>query len=173
VRDGTAGLASVVAPAAGLLMWLLYHASGRGRESDGGKPMTESEPPKAPSYLARMVVFREDEGTVYQLNARVIVKWFFHLVRNAMIAGVLKYLADKSDSWTLKIVSDCAFFALLLYCLSYIQTWHVNVFHPWRPAKWARILDGVISAAVFGGTWYLIGHSVPNAIEEIAKAQMK
>jgi hypothetical protein len=41
------------------------------------------------------------------------------------------------------------------------------------PAKWARLLDVLVSLIVFLPLFYTIVYAVPTAIEEIAKAQSK
>jgi hypothetical protein len=45
--------------------------------------------------------------------------WFFSLLRNALICGLLQYLSDVSGSMTLRILAIIAYFALAAYCLSY------------------------------------------------------
>jgi hypothetical protein len=99
------------------------------------------------------------------------IKWFFDLIRNAVIAGVLGYLATKSNSVVLRILSEGASMALLVYCVSYIQTWHLSFFHPWAPAKWAFGLDVLVSLIVFVPLFYTIAYTAPTAIQEIANAQ--
>jgi hypothetical protein len=104
---------------------------------------------------------------------RQAAKWFFDLAKNARVAGALKFLATKSDSFLVKIASEVAFAALLFYCLSYVQGWHLRFFHPWWPAPWAKALDLLISMVLIAPLFYVIAISVPSAIDEVAKAQVK
>src|SRR5215475_11856544 len=55
--------------------------------------------------------------------------WFFGLLRNTFICGVLQYLADESGSVALQILAIVAYFALAAYCLSYINMWVLTPFH--------------------------------------------
>jgi hypothetical protein len=128
--------------------------------------------PRFQAYMAKVVVWHGVDAQTSGI-VRQGVKWFFDLIRNAVIAGVLKYLAAKSGGWVLEILSEGASLALLVYCMSYIQTWHLSFFHPWVPAKWARLLDVLVSLIVFLPLFYTIVYAVPTAIEEIAKAQSK
>jgi hypothetical protein len=144
----------------------------------GENPMTEKEPQKIPlprlqAYLSEVIFWLDEPDTVFLRSSRQLVKWFFDLVRNAFIAGGLRYLATKTDSWLLKIASETAFFALFMYCLSYVQTWHLRFLHPWWPANWAKIGDLFITTAILSPFIYMIVKTVPTAIEEIAKAQVR
>jgi hypothetical protein len=65
--------------------------------------------PRLQAYLSKVILWHGETDTTISLLVRQAVKWLFDLLRNAVIAGVVKYLATKSDSWLLKIVSDVAF----------------------------------------------------------------
>jgi hypothetical protein len=129
--------------------------------------------PRLQAYLSKVILWHSETDTTISLFVHQAVKWLFDLLRNAVIAGVVKYLATKADSWLLKIVSDAAFFALLAYCLSYVQTWQLRLFHPWEPAQWARVLDIIVSLLIIGPLFYAIIVGVPTAIDEIARAQSR
>ena len=138
--------------------------------------MTDSQKipfPRLQAYLSKVILWHGETDTTISLFVRQVVKWLFDLLRNAVIAGVIKYLGTKSDSWLLKLVSEVAFVALLVYCLSYVQTWQLRLFHPWEPAQWARILDLVVTMLILGPVFYAIIVGVPTAIDEIAKAQAR
>jgi hypothetical protein len=134
---------------------------------DGGK---RSPFPGFQAYMVKSVVWHGVDAQTSDI-VRKGVKWFFDLIRNAVIAGVLSYLATKSNSVVLEILSGVASTALLVYCMSYFQTWHLSFFHPWTPARWARGLDIVANLVVILPLFYTVVYAVPTAIHEIAKAQ--
>jgi hypothetical protein len=128
--------------------------------------------PRLQKYLSGVIAWHPTDLATHSY-VRQGVKWFFDLVKNALVAGALKFLATRSDSLLIKIASDVAFYGLLFYCVSYVQSWHLHFFHPWWPARWAKTLDLLISILVITPLFYVIAISVPSAIDEIAKAQVK
>jgi hypothetical protein len=140
--------------------------------------MSENDPKNVPSsrlqaYLSGIVWRHKEADTLVVRTTRQMIKWFFDLVRNVLIIGVLKYLATKSGSLLLKVIWDVAFASLGVYCLSYMQTWQFRFFHPWWPANWARVADLLINLAVIAPIFYIIVYTVPWAIDEIARGQAK
>ena len=127
---------------------------------------------KLQAYLSGIVQFRTFDYTISEW-IRAVTKWIFDLLRNAIIAGVLKYLADKSSNLYLRILAEVAFFALLAYCISYLQTWNLRPFHPMKNQKIARILDVTVYAVIFGSLFWLIAKALPAAIEAVAQGQAR
>ncbi len=93
---------------------------------------------------------------------RDLVKWFFDLLKNAVVAGVLKYLADKTGSALLRTVADFALLFLLVYCWSYVNTWHIAIFH-------GLVLNVVLCLAL----WWVIMRGIAVSVDEVAKGQLK
>lgn len=94
--------------------------------------------------------------------------WFFAILRNAFICGVLRYLADVSKSPTLKALADVAYFVLAAYCLSYINMWVLTPFHFVKYKRLGLLLDGLVTLIVLLALWYAILWGIPFAIGEIA-----
>jgi hypothetical protein len=90
-----------------------------------------------------------------------------------MIAGVLKYLSDRSGSWVLWIASEIAFLALLMYCLSYVNTWMLRPFHFLKNQKLGFALDAIITLLIVIPLWFGVVRGVPLAIEAVAHGQTK
>jgi hypothetical protein len=95
--------------------------------------------------------------------------WIFALLRNAFICGVLQYLADASESVTLRILAIIAYVALAAYGLSYINMWVLTPFHFVKHRRLGVFLDAVIALAVFLSLSYAIFAGTRFAINEIAK----
>ncbi len=120
------------------------------------------------SYLRSAFHPIPQEAAVAQLIQSLFV-WFFSLLRNIVICGFLQYLADVSDSITLKIFSILAYVAIALYCLSYVATGVLTPFHFVKHKRLGALLDGLVTLAlmllvmyaIFGGMWF--------SINEIAK----
>jgi uncharacterized membrane protein len=94
--------------------------------------------------------------------------WFFAIIRNAFICGVLRYLADVSKSPTLQTLADVAYFVLAAYCLSYINMWVLTPFHFVKHKRLGLFLDGLVTLIVLLALWYAILWGIPFAIGEIA-----
>src|SRR5262245_62586775 len=58
-----------------------------------------------------------------------VYTWFFAFLRNAVICGVLQYLADASGSMMLQILAIIAYIAFAAYCLFYVHMWVLDAFH--------------------------------------------
>jgi hypothetical protein len=123
------------------------------------------------AYLLGVVWKHEEAALMNFRNTRALIKRFFDLVRNILITGGLWYLALKSDSLLLKVMWDMASASIMLYCLSYLQTLRLRVFHPWWPARWARVADFLVSLVVVAPLLYLLLYTMPMTMREIAKAQ--
>lgn len=104
---------------------------------------------------------------------RDLVKWFFDLLKNAVVAGVLKYLADKTGSALLRTVADFALLFLLVYCWSYVNTWHIAIFHGLQNKKLAAALDLVLNVVLCLALWWVIMRGIAVSVDEVAKGQLK
>ena len=107
------------------------------------------------------------------LMSHSLSKWIFDLFRNAMIAGVLKYLSDRSGNWILWSASELASAALLFYCLSYVHSWMLQPFHPMKNQKVAFWLNLVATLCISLPLWLLVIKGVPAAIEAVAQGQAR
>jgi hypothetical protein len=54
--------------------------------------------------------------------------WFFRLLRNFVLVGLLKYFYEKSGSPIFFCIHQLALFVIFLYCLSYVDQWYANLF---------------------------------------------
>ena len=98
-----------------------------------------------------------------------VYTWFFAFLRNAVICGVLQYLADASGSVMLKALAAVAYLALLAYCLSYVNMWVLTPFH-FVKHKWiAFSLDALVTVALLLSLGYAVWAGTSFAIDEIAK----
>lgn len=125
------------------------------------------------TYLSGVIDRYDEPDTAFSRWFRQATKWVFDLLRNAMIVGLLKYLAPKTNNWLLEDIALLASGILLSYCISYTTTWRVTLLYPWYPANWARVMDLLVGLAFLVPLTFLIVYTVPHAIEEIAKAQTK
>jgi hypothetical protein len=129
--------------------------------------------PRLKTYLSGVVWRHEEALQINTRNIRALIRWFFDLVKNVLIVGGLKFLAVRSDSVVLKVVGVAAFASILVYCVTYMQTWQVRLFHPWWPNNFARAADLLVNLAIVAPLFYIIVYTVPEAIDDIAKAQGK
>lgn len=128
--------------------------------------------PRFQAYLSKSVHWVPSEIATAS-RIRNLVKWFFDLLKNAVVAGVLKYLADKTNSALLQTIASFSFCLLLAYCASYINTWHIAVFHGLQNRKLATVLDFALNFLLCLALWYAIMLGISVSIDEVAKGQLK
>jgi len=133
----------------------------------------QSRSARLQTYLSGVIDRYDEPDTAFARWFRQATKWLFDLLRNAMIVGLLKYLAAKTNSGLLENIAALAFGVLLSYCLSYTNTWRITLLYPWYPANWARVMDVLVALVFLAPLTFLIVYTVPHAIEEIAKAQAR
>src|ERR1700683_3413871 len=65
---------------------------------------------------------------------RDFAKWWFDLIKNVILVTALRVLSDRADSWLVTGIYVFSNFALLAYCLTYVQGWYYTPFrsHPNR-----------------------------------------
>ena len=104
---------------------------------------------------------------------RGLTKWFFEFLRNVMILGIIKFVADQSGDPVLYGLYVLATAMLLFYILTYIHSWRLRPFAFLGDGGMAKSLDFAISGALAG---LLVGLSIMAldiAVNEIAKAQAR
>src|SRR5215510_14456373 len=97
-----------------------------------------------------------------------VYTWFFAFLRNAVICGVLQYLADASGSLMLQVLAIIAYIALAAYC-PYVNMWVLTPFHFVKHKRLAFFLDAVATLAVLLSLGYAVLAGTRFAIDEIAK----
>src|SRR4029450_9584228 len=120
------------------------------------------------NYLAGVFhPFPQERGITGAIQS--VYTWVFAFLRNAVICGVLQYLADASGSVMLKALAAVAYLALLAYCLSYVNMWVLTPFH-FVKHKWiAFSLDALVTVALLLSLGYAVWAGTSFAIDEIAK----
>jgi hypothetical protein len=98
-----------------------------------------------------------------------IYGWFFTWLRNALICGLLQYLAHASESTMLKILAIAAYVTLVAYCVFSINMWVLTPFHFVKHKRLGLLLDGVVTLALLSLTVYAIFGGIWFAINEIEK----
>jgi hypothetical protein len=123
-------------------------------------------------YLSGVfVVFTGSSDYWYAGKVQCLSKWIFDVLKNAMVAGTLKFLADKTGFLILRIASDVAFLALLAYVTAYNNTFMFRFFHPLKNQRLAFALDAIVSMAILLPVFLVIYWAIPAAIDAIAKSQ--
>jgi hypothetical protein len=67
--------------------------------------------------------------------------WFFGLLRNFVLVGLLQYFYETTGSTLLFYVHQLALLVLFLYCLSYVDQWYLTA-HRLNVA--ANVLIGIL-----------------------------
>lgn len=117
-----------------------------------------------------MVTVPEIKSGAETLNA--FTKWILDLIKNAGAVGVLQYVAEKSQSRSLDILSKIALFALFGYCISYSR-FVIRPFFFLKNRRLAAFLDDVADRAVFITVATAIVLLVQRAVTDFAAMQVK
>jgi hypothetical protein len=81
------------------------------------------------------------------LAARDLAKFILDLVKNAALLGGLKYFADKSQSKLLDEVYTLAGAALVVFCMSYFQTWRPKFVSAFVKRPFVDAIDTVLRSS--------------------------
>ncbi len=121
------------------------------------------------AYLDRL--FEQPRGEV---AAATVVRnfsiWFFGLLRNFVLVGLLKYFYDKSGSPLLFYIHQFALFVIFIYCLSYIDQWYVNVFSFLENRKLAHWLNLAVNAVITIVLFVIVNRATTMVVTELSKA---
>ena len=121
------------------------------------------------AYLDRL--FEQPKGEV---AAATVVRnfsiWFFGLLRNFVLVGLLKYFYDKSGSPLLFDIHQLALFVIFIYCLSYIDQWYVNLFSFLEDRKLAHWLNLAVNAVITIVLFFFVNQATTMVVAELSKA---
>lgn len=96
--------------------------------------------------------------------------WFFGLLRNFVLVGLLKYFYDKSGSPLLFYIHQFALFVIFIYCLSYIDQWYVNVFSFLENRKLAHWLNLAVNAVITVVLFVIVNRATTMVVAELSRA---
>jgi hypothetical protein len=109
-----------------------------------------------------------------QLAAAAVVRnfsiWFFGLLRNFVLVGLLKYFYEKTGSTLLFYVHQLALLVLFIYCLSYIDQWYLNLFCFMENRTIAHRLNLAVNVLVTVLLFVLIYKATSIMVAELSQA---
>jgi hypothetical protein len=121
------------------------------------------------SYLSSL--FERPQGEVaIATKVRNFCIWFFNLLRNFVLVGLLKFFYDKTGSALLYYIHQFALLVIFVYCLSYFDQWYVNVFGFLRNKRLAHGLNLAVNAIITVATFAVINWATSLVVGELSKA---
>jgi hypothetical protein len=96
--------------------------------------------------------------------------WFFALLRNFVLVGLLKYFYDKTGSNLLFVMHQVALFVIFLYCLSYFDQWYVNLFCFLENKTVAHRLNLAVNLFITGLLFFLVNKATSIVVIELSRA---
>jgi hypothetical protein len=119
-------------------------------------------------------LFERPQGEVAAATAiRNFSIWFFALLRNFVLVGLLKYFYEKTGSPILFVLHQFALIVIFFYCLSYVDQWYVNLFgflDDKRLAHWLNLgFNIVIAVALF----FVVNQATSMVVGELSRAHAK
>jgi hypothetical protein len=101
---------------------------------------------------------------------RNFAKWFFALLRNFVLVGLLKYFYDKTGSEILFAIHQLALFVIFLYCLSYFDQWYVNLFCFLENKTVAHRLNLAVNLSITALLFFLVNKATSIVVIELSRA---
>jgi len=109
-----------------------------------------------------------------QLAAATVVRnfsiWFFGLLRNFVLFGLLQYFYEKTGSTLLFYVHQLALLVLFIYCLSYIDQWYLNLFCFMENRTIAHRLNLTVNELITVLLFVLINKATSIMVAELSQA---
>jgi hypothetical protein len=96
--------------------------------------------------------------------------WFFGLLRNFVLVGLLKYFYDKTGSPLLYYIHQFALFVIFVYCLSYVDQWYVNLFGFLEDKRVAHALNLGLNVVITIVLLVLINEATATVVDELSRA---
>jgi hypothetical protein len=96
--------------------------------------------------------------------------WFFGLLRNFVLVGLLKYFYEKSSSPILFYIHQLALFVIFIYCLSYVDQWYVNLFGFLENKTLAHRLNIALNVLIAVVIFVLINRATGIVVAELSRA---
>jgi len=121
------------------------------------------------SYLSGL--FERPQGEVaIATKVRNFCIWFFNLLRNFVLVGLLKYFYDKTGSVLLFYIHQFALLVIFVYCLSYFDQWYVNLFGFLQNKRLAHVLNLAVNAIITVTIFAIINWATSVVVGELSKA---
>lgn len=120
-------------------------------------------------YLSHLI-----ERPAEEIRAATAVRnfsiWFFALLRNFVLVGLLKYFYDKTGSNLLFVMHQVALFVIFLYCLSYFDQWYVNLFCFLENKTVAHRLNLSVNLFITALLFFLVNKATSIVVIELSRA---
>jgi len=111
-----------------------------------------------------------DEATVWIQN---FTKSALDLISKAMVVGVLHYLARKGRSTLLKVIAETASMFLIVYCITYVSSWRLRLFHPLANRRAGVFLDIAVGVGISIALLIGVSVAVESSVHEIGQLEGK
>lgn len=121
------------------------------------------------TYLNRLFERPKEEVTTATVVRNFSI-WFFGLLRNFVLVGLLKYFYERSGSPILFYIHQLALFVLFIYCLSYVDQWYVNLFGFLENKTLAHRLNLALNVLFTVVLFVLINRATGIVVAELSRA---
>lgn len=124
------------------------------------------------SYL-RGVVRNHKADNEATLWIQSFTKSALDLISKAMVVGVRHYLSRKGQSTLLKVIAETASMFLIVYCITYVSSWRLRLFHPPASRKVGAFLDIAVGVGISIALLIGVSVAVESSVHEIGQLQGK
>jgi hypothetical protein len=134
----------------------------------GGNP---EEPPQAVRVLMRLREYLRVATVQFPILIRPFTRWYFDLLKNALVIAAVSYFAEKTKSKTLHFIAEFSLVLFYLYCFTYLYAWE-----PWllnRVKSPIRVLLIRLLILVTVGVIYgVFNHTLHLVMKALRRAQL-
>jgi hypothetical protein len=112
------------------------------------------------------------EATVqFPILIRPFTRWYFDLLKNALVIAALSYFAEKTGSKTLNHIARFSLLIFSLYCIRYLFSWEpwlINLIHS---PIWRLLVILLFIPVISGLIYYLFTTTLDLMMQELLRAQ--
>jgi hypothetical protein len=148
-------------------------AEGERKGLHGGNP---EEPPQAVRVLMAVQMRLREYLLVatvqYPILIRPFTRWYFDLLKNALVIAAVSYFAEKTKSKALHLIAEFSLIIFLLYCITYLYAWEPWLMNRVKSPIWRRLLILLLMPVTAGVIFVAFNHTLHLVMKALRRAQL-
>jgi hypothetical protein len=131
----------------------------------------EQRPPKkAIITLDRLREYVLAALVQFQISIRPFTRWYFDLLKYALVIAAVAYFAEKTGSKTLRFIAGFSSTVFSLYCWSYLAAWEPWLLNRAKP-PWRALLILLLVPVMAGVLYLVFSHTIHLVMKALLRAQ--
>jgi hypothetical protein len=104
---------------------------------------------------------------------RPFAKWYFDIVKNALVVAALFYFSEKTGSLIIKVIAGVSLGVLVWSLTIYLHRWEIRPFNFVTSRKWREALNILFAAATVGVMYFVCLYILNLTMHELIRAQSR